>query len=285
MRALAEFVMRGRTQAIGVAALAVASQLLALIGVAVVALVALRRGARDGLIVMVWAMLPAVVFAALFADFSGVLALAGATLAALLLRSSRSWPLALLVAVGTGLLAAVLFSTVASAYVEQWIASAEQVLRELQQQNPQAAAQLPSMRAPMVSGALGWGACGYVVLSLLIARWWQSVLYNPGGFRSEFHALRLPPAMAVGLMAAVIGIGSVGGDYAFWALMFTVPLGIAGLALVHGAVAKAGLGKGVLVGVYLALLFIAWAKFILLLLALADSFVNFRARIKPRASD
>jgi hypothetical protein len=285
MRALAEFVMRGRTQAIGVAALAVSSQLLAVIGVAVVALVALRRGPRDGLIVMGWAMLPAVIYAALFADASGVLVLPGTAFAALLLRSSRSWPLALLVAVATGVLVAVAFSTVAGSYVEQWVASAEELFRNLQQQNPQAAAQFPPMRAPMVSGALGWGACGYVVLSLLLARWWQAMLYNPGGFRSEFHALRLPPAMAVGLLAAVIGIGSVGGDYAFWAMMFTVPLGIAGLALAHGAVAKLGLGKGVLVGVYLALLFIAWAKFILLLLALADSFVNFRARIKPRASD
>src|SRR5690606_26006821 len=112
MRALAEFVMRGRTQAIAVAALAVSTQLLAIIGVAVVGLVTLRRGARDGAIVMVWAQLPALLYAVLFADVSAVMALLGVTAAAAMLRSSRSWPVALLVAVGAGVISALLFETV-----------------------------------------------------------------------------------------------------------------------------------------------------------------------------
>ena len=285
MRALAEFVMRGRAQAIAVAALAVSSQLLAIIGVAVVALVTLRRGAKDGLIVMAWAQLPALLFAVLYADISSVMVLIGVTLAALILRATQSWPQALLMAVGVGVIAALLFSTVAGSYVVQWMASANQVFAELNRHGQQGGGQLPQLSALMVSGALGWGACSYVVLSLLLARWWQAMLYNPGGFRSEFHQLRLPPAMALGLLAAVVGVGSIGGDYAFWAMIFTVPLALAGLALVHGVVGSRRLGRGVLIAVYLALLLIGWLKFALLVLALIDSFVNFRARITPRASD
>jgi hypothetical protein len=285
MRALAEFVMRGRTQAIAVAALAVSSQLLAIIGIAVVGLVTLRRGAKDGLIVMAWAQLPALIFAVLFADVSGVMALAGVTIAALLLRSTRAWSQALLIAVAAGLLAALLFSSVAAGYVDQWIVSVNQVFAELNQRSQPNGPPLPQMQAATVSGALGWGVCCSVVLSLLLARWWQATLYNPGGFRDEFHQLRLPPAVATSLLAVSVAIVALGGDYAFWATIFTVPLGIAGLALVHGAASLKGLGRWVLVVVYLALLLIAWFKFVLLLFALADSFVNFRARITKRTSN
>jgi len=30
-----------------------------------------------------------------------------------------------------------------------------------------------------------------MVLSVFLGRWWQAVLYNPGGFKTEFHAFRL----------------------------------------------------------------------------------------------
>src|SRR5690606_24929440 len=222
MRALAEFVMRGRTQAIAVAALAVSTQLLAIIGVAVGGLVTLRRGARDGAIVLVWAQLPALLYAVLFADVSGVMALLGVTAAAAMLRSSRSWPVALLVAVGAGVISALLFETVAASYVQQWLGSVQQLFGELAKQNPAGASQWPPIGASMVSAALAWGSCSSVVASLVRARWWQTPLYSPGGCRSEFHELPLPPVRALGFLAAAIGIAANGVDYASWALIFTV---------------------------------------------------------------
>src|SRR5690606_28182405 len=42
--------------------------------------------------------------------------------------------------------------------------------------------------------------------ALLLARWLQARLYNPGGFRTEFHQLRLGPgitgALALGMLVA-----------------------------------------------------------------------------------
>jgi len=35
---------------------------------------------------------------------------------------------------------------------------------------------------------------------LMLARWWQAVLYNPGGFQQEFHQFKLQPAIAMMLM-------------------------------------------------------------------------------------
>ena len=59
MRALAQYVMRGPMQAGGVAAVATALPLLFWIGAAVIGLVILRLGIRQGLNIGLWAVLPA----------------------------------------------------------------------------------------------------------------------------------------------------------------------------------------------------------------------------------
>ena len=60
MRGLAAFVMRGRLQASAVAALVSALPLLTWLGASIVALVVLRRGNKEGLLVFLWAFLPLV---------------------------------------------------------------------------------------------------------------------------------------------------------------------------------------------------------------------------------
>lgn len=286
MRALAEFVMRGRTQAIAVATLAVASQLLVLIGVAVVGLVTLRRGLANGLVILSWALLPALVVALFGSDIGPALALIGATLTAQVLRATQSWPLALLVAVGIGLLTALLFQTVAHGYVEQWSAMFNQLVDRLSQGAADGSAnkgvQFQRLSATQISGVLGWGTVSSVTAGLLLARWWQAMLYNPGGFRSEFHQLRLPLPIAAALLVCGLGVTGIGPDYEYWSWLFAVPLFVAGLALVHGAVGIKQLGRGVLIALYLALLLIGWLKLVLLLLALLDSGWNFRARLVSR---
>ena len=292
MRALAEFVMRGRTQAIAVATLAVASQFLVLIGVAIVGLVTLRRGPSNGLVILAWTLLPALAVALFGSDIGPALALIGATLAAQVLRSTQSWPLALLVAVGIGLLTAVLFQTVAHGYVEQWSTMFNQLVDRLSQGAADGSAatnsadkggvQFQRLSAAQISGVLGWGTVSSITAGLLLARWWQAKLYNPGGFRSEFHQLRLPLPIAAALLVCGLGVTAIGPDYEYWSWLFAVPLFVAGLALVHGAIGIKKLGRGVLIAVYVALLLIGWMKLVLLLLALLDSGWNFRARLVSR---
>src|SRR5579864_7939747 len=104
MRALAEFVMRGRVQAIGIAVLGLVLPLFAWASAAVVGLVALRRGGQDTVIVLGWVLLAA--FAVLFwqGDPGPLTALIATPVAALVLRWTRSWPLALVAIAVTGLL-------------------------------------------------------------------------------------------------------------------------------------------------------------------------------------
>src|SRR5690606_5940192 len=118
-----------------------------------------------------------------------------------------------------------------------------------------------------------------------LARWWQAMLYNPGGFREEFHRLRLPPLLAAGLIAAGIVATLPGPDYRLWAALFAVRFTVAGFALVHGVAGLNGWGRGPLVALYLCWLLFGWAKAMLLLAALVDSWVDIRRRVSRQRAE
>ena len=96
MRALAQYVMRGPMQAGGVAAVATALPLLFWIGAAVIGLVILRLGIRQGLNIGLWAVLPALGWATFGQDPTALVVLLQVMLMASILRTSLSWERALL---------------------------------------------------------------------------------------------------------------------------------------------------------------------------------------------
>ena len=115
MRALAEFIMRGRPQACLVALVGV---IVPLIGPASVGLVTLRKGSFEGALVALWATLP--FFVSYFAGQSSpflavmsIIALVNMLLVANVLRATASWSVALVadvvVAVGLAIVAGVVF--------------------------------------------------------------------------------------------------------------------------------------------------------------------------------
>ena len=98
MRPLAEFIMRGRTQATLVVVLGAVVPLLYWMTAAGGSLVLLRRGPAAAAGVLVWALLPAL-FWLYLGDASIVLVLLGSTLLAAILRQSLSWTRVLLASV------------------------------------------------------------------------------------------------------------------------------------------------------------------------------------------
>ena len=284
MQGLAEFIMRGRRQATLVVGLSVAVPLLFWFGAVVLALVLLRRGWSEGMSVVVWGALPALAWA-LIGDPTPLLVLLGSAALALLLRQRSEWSLVTMAAAPLGLVfALVLMATLQAPLqqlAEQIQAALPQMLSELGEVNEAALARLQTMLVPLLAGLMGATQAAMTLVSLMLARAWQARLYNPGGFREEFHRLRLAPWMGLVLLLAVFGAPQVDG-LVLLAPVATVPLLFAGLALVHGVVGIKRLGIGPLVVLYVALLFVWQVLYpLIMILAFIDSLFDFRSRLQP----
>ncbi|MGI3131389.1 hypothetical protein ACRSLK_13450 [Halopseudomonas pachastrellae] len=276
--------MRGRRQATLVVGLSVAVPLLFWFGAVVLALVLLRRGWSEGMSVVVWGALPALAWA-LIGDPTPLLVLLGSAALALLLRQRSEWSLVVMATAPLGIVfALVLMATLQAPLqqlAEQIQAALPQMLSELGEVDEAALARLQTMLVPLLAGLMGATHAAMTLLSLILARAWQARLYNPGGFREEFHRLRLSPWMGVVLLLAVFAGPQVDG-LVLLAPVATVPLLFAGLALVHGVVGIKRLGIGPLVVLYVALLFVWQVLYpLIMILAFIDSLFDFRSRLKP----
>ncbi len=282
MRALAQFVMRGPLQAGGVAVVTTAIPLFFWIGAAVISLVILRLGIRQGLNIGLWALLPALGWAWLGQDPTALAVLLQAMLVASVLRTSGSWERALLsgsfLAIATGLLLPMLYPGLIDNLVQAGVQFYEQYNAEMARNfgdNLESVIR-QTMNASMAGTYLVTG-----VGMAMLARSWQAGLYNPGGFRQEFHALRLSPAVAVVCVVIMVGGSLAGLNPMLVGWAGALPLLLAALALVHGVVGRKGLSGHWLVAFYLALVFLGPSLMILLLvLAFVDSWLDIRGRIK-----
>ncbi|HDY99826.1 MAG TPA: hypothetical protein ENH72_15265 [Pseudomonas sabulinigri] len=286
MQGLAEYIMRGRRQATLVVGLSAAIPLLFWFGAVVLALVILRRGLSEGLPVIVWGGLPALAWAML-GDPTPLLLLLGTALLAGFLRERSNWSLVVLASAPLGLVYALLLLAMLH---EPMVALASelqkvmpQVLGELGKDLSEAdMARLQSLMLPILAGLTGAIHAVMTLVCLILARAWQARLFNPGGFREEFHRVRLKPWMSVGLLLLVI-VGPQFGDMAVVAPVATVPLLLAGLALVHGIVGIKQLSLAWLIALYVALLFASQVVVpLIMLLAFIDSLFDFRSRLTPQ---
>jgi len=283
MRALAQFVMRGPLQASGVAALTTAIPLLFWVGTAVVGLVILRLGIRQGLNVGLWALLPALGWSWFGQDPTALAVLLEVMLMTALLRVTSSWDKALcggtFLAIVTGLVLPQLYPGLMDILVQTGVQFYEQY-------NADVAQSLGNNLEPVIRQTMSASMAGtYLALAIgmtLLARGWQAALYNPGGLRTEFHGLRLSPVFAV-VFAVTMVIGPVLGlNTVLLAWAAGTPLFLAGLALVHGVVARKKLSRQWLMMFYVALVLLGPSLMILLVvLAFVDSWLNIRGRIDP----
>jgi hypothetical protein len=96
---------------------------------------------------------------------------------------------------------------------------------------------------PLVLGLVGVILAVGCVMSLLLARWWQSAVYNPGGFQEEFHGFTISSKVAVILLAFFLIGRLIPEGYQLWADLALLPFLIAGIALFHSTVKLFGLGS------------------------------------------
>lgn len=287
MRALAAFIMRGRMQAIVVMAGAAALPMLFWLCAAAGSLVLLRRGLNDALGVLVWAVLPALAWW-YFGDPRTLLVLLGTFGLALLLRSQNAWPRVMLCSVGLGLLYAVVLSVAFGEPIAALAGELQKMLPEIlsqayQQLSLEERTQLEALLIPVLTGLLAALLQIVTLLSLMLGRYWQALLYNPGGFGLEFRALRFPPVLAMLLLAGMLFSPSLSAQMAMLGPLCSVPLVFAGAALLHGLVSQGRMRRFWLVGLYVTLvLFMQVIYPLLVVMAIVDSLFDFRGRASPR---
>lgn len=301
MQALAAYIMRGRLQAtlatvagalLSVLAMPLSAPLLWASGAAV-GLVALRHGPHEGLLVTVLATVA--VGAVAWPLMGGPqLALAFALvvwlpvwLAALVLYRTVS----LAAAVQMAALTAALFVVGVHLVLPDPAAWWREMLAALQAQMGQDARPLfeqADQAARLMTGMLAAVMLMNIAAALLLARWWQARLYNPGGFREEFHGLRHGRAIALATLALAAVAGLVPGGLGAFAADLLWVAGLLfllqGVAVLHALVGKRGLHVGWLVGLYAVLVFtFPMGAVVLALLGVGDTWLNFRALVASKA--
>lgn len=291
MRALAEFIMRGRMQATLVVAGCAALPLLYWLGAAAGCLVLLRRGLRDALGVLALGLLPALIWWLKFDDPRALLVLLGSASLALVLRASESWSRVLLVSIAMGVVFSVVLGTAFGPQIEMLAQALIKVMPSLlgevyQKMSVGEQARFASLIAPILTGLIAALLQIVSVLSLIVGRYWQALLYNPGGFGREFRAIRIPLGPAMLLLAGMVVTPNFGVQMSMLVPLCSVPLVFAGLALIHGLVAQKRLARFWLVGLYVTLLlFMQLIYPLLVVLAIVDSLIDFRGRLAPKDAD
>jgi hypothetical protein len=280
--------MRGRWQALAVAVLGAGSLLFGWISAAAIALVTLRQGVASGGWLVFWALLPAVAASWLSGDPGSVLLLLGVFVLAVVLRATVSLALAVAASALVGLISGGGLLLIGADFLAQLVEVFAALLEQLQSNVATEESMALVLSAPstvQVAGILAAGNAVTAVLSLLLARYWQALLYNPGGFREEFHALRLPPLWTTGLGLLSLAVWVQEPWVSGWALVVSVPLMFCGFSLVHAYVAASGRGASSLVIFYLLWLFVDPVKGLLLGCVVADAWIDFRRRwVRPPAN-
>ncbi len=135
--------------------------------------------------------------------------------------------------------------------------------------------------AALLPGQTVGAALLFVLTSLLLGRWWQALLFNPGGFRPEFHQLRLGRPLAL-LALTLFGAALLSG----WPFLTNLVLvlgmlySIQGIAVAHALVFNLGLSPAWLLLFYLLL--VPLLSQLVMALGIADAWADFRTRVRPR---
>lgn len=300
---MAKFIMAGPLQAIGFillfAILSIFMPLTGLLSNAAIGLVTLRMGWRRGLMITlagsaVLGGLSLALQGNLLAGFVfGLLAWLPMIGVAALLGNTASWSRTLTVLFSVAVAGIVLFHLNVDEPVKFWQAQPVWVqfaeLVDTMQVIPADMPQIDKQQimdavAQMMVGSMTATIVLLLTLSLLIARHWQAMLYNPGGFREEWHNLRTGKLAAI-FMVGMIILALVGKQASS---IDVVLVGLAvfvfqGISLIHGTLALTQQHYGWLVGLYVALFLMPVQVGVLLAaFGIIDGLADFRSHIKAR---
>lgn len=282
MKALAEFILRGRLQALIVALI---GSFFPLISTSAVALVSLCKGAKEGTLLFLWMSLALVLLQQSGSENPlltavSIVSLGIMVLAAEVHRVMASWQWTLLVIVVVAVISAQGFAILMGSSVTSLVGTAQDLLNAVKSQGQDAQTSIvlsESMLLGLVATILAIGS----IMSLMLARWWQAGVQNPGGFQKEFHGFSIDAKIAV-ILIVILVVGQFFSQSAqIWVDIAALPLIIAGIALVHFAVKLFGQGRQWLAFLYVGMIMVGKpVTLLLVVLGLTDSLIDLRSRLE-----
>ena len=284
MRGLAEFIMRGRWQALAVAVLGSVLVFAAPISAAAIALVTMAQGTRDGSWVALWSLLPALLLGWVSGDYGTGFLLLSVFVGAMVLAQTLSLSLALLAIVPVSAIGGVLLLTLNSAFLEAMLSMLDTWIAALQAESPESGESLNAFRPTVtqVAGLMATGNALMASLSLLLGRYWQAALFKPGAFGEEFRAFKLPSVLTA-LLVLVAMLGALNGsEAAAWSALAGIPVTLAGFALFHHIARRQQLGGTFLTVGYVLWIIVDGLKVGVLLAVLLDAFLDLGRRAKSK---
>lgn len=301
MHALARLIAAGPGQAVLVIALCTAlsflapplTSILAYGGAAALALYSLHAGARAGAVALLGAAAVTGVLTQLLLHqglavvVTSLLLWIPVWLAAVVLRGTGSLAMAMLTLTGLALSLVTLIFLLLGDPGPWWVARLGS-LADAVAAHPELGvdrtdlAQFIETVAPLMTGTMAAGLSFAALTCVILGRWWQALLVNPGGLRKDFYALRLGRVVSlVGIAmvaVATLKVGVLSSLALQWSLIAMVPFLFVGLAVVHASLANLKAAKGWLIALYVLMSLLPQVLLMVVLVGVLDPWLELRRR-------
>jgi hypothetical protein len=253
----------------------------------VIAFVTLRNGAKFGLTVLAWIALPTIALAVkgIFSIFAvGFIHCIIVFVLALSLRHTHRWNDLLFILT----LVFVAFVGLIHVFVpevgQEWHKLLMQFMQSWVAQGQQEPAYWPAIvktASKIGTGIVSFTLMTFMFLELMVARFWQSVIYNPGAFKREILQIRIN--RWVSLLLPLVFVLIVMTHNPTLTDMYPVvvfPMTVAGLVVIHAfGVAKPNARFFVPVA-YVATFIFSYLICLWAVVGLVDAWINFPSRAK-----
>lgn len=290
MSFLASYIMQGRLQAMIVASTLALLSLkfppISVLSSAAVALVTLRLGAKEGLYVLVSSSVAAGLLGFFvlgnyqFALLYGIVLWLPVWLISIVLREGRHLSLAVEIAILLGVIGVVGFYLYNNEPSVNW----EKILLQMVPENApvEQVQHTVDVLSHYMTGIVAAGSVFGLLFGLFLGRWWQAVLYNPGGFKQEFLSLSTHPRLAMGSVA-VVGLAMVTTGVVSevaWnvTILLFVLYSFIGTAVLHTVFSVMKLGRYLVPLFYVTLFLIPHVLLPVALIGLSDAWLNIRKK-------
>lgn len=297
LRRFTDFILQGRIQAMALAFVCAFIPLIGSIGILMAALITLRKSIFDGALVTLAATVPyllaylgypasertAVTLLVIVAMCSSNIL---TWLAAVLLRRFGNWNL---VIEAIGLLGVIVVIAVHLFYpdIQQWwqaLLTDYFAKSTVLMSTTSGAAAAHALQVDLIQRAQGY-ATGLTVVSVLfnallqlvLARWWQAAMFNPGGLRAELQQIRLGYAALI-VLVVFFGLAYLGNQASLDTMSVLVAaFCAAGLSLLHCLIGSTKYSWFLLTLVYVGMILLfPFSAVIISVVALLDTLFNFR---------